>query len=70
MNIHNIEESPAYQAWLYSQYEPDDNLFIGKPPAPKDLPGWMTRGPYHVPEDDWQEKERRGDEFLKLKGIE
>jgi hypothetical protein len=66
MNIEQLTESPAYQAWVHSQEEPEEKLFVGKPPAPKDLPGWMTRGadygePIPGPVMD--------DEYLKRVGI-
>ena len=69
----NFEEIYGYEAWLYNQLEPEEHLFLGRshaPKVPKDPPGWMTRGPWNEPEEDWEEKERRGDEFLKKHGIE
>jgi len=68
--INDITESTAYNNWLHSQYEPEEHLFIGRTPPKKELPGWMTRGPFKETPEDWEEKERRGDEYLRKWGIE
>ena len=71
--IEEITQSNAYQNWEHSQLEPEEHLFLYRsraPKVPKDPPGWMTRGPWKEQEDDWQEKEKRGDEFLRKHGIE
>lgn len=69
--IDEITESNAYKVWEYNQLEPEENLFVSKSHTklPKQLPGWMTRGPFKEEEDNWEEKEIRGEEFLKKHGI-
>lgn len=67
--MRDIEESFMYQSWLHSQYEPEEHLFLGRSkPLPKDLPGWMMKQPPKH-EEDWEEKERRGEELLKREGL-
>lgn len=59
--------STAEQAWLYSQYEPEEKLFVGRKP-PREPKPWMMK-PEPPPERDEQEIEEREDEYLKKYGI-
>ena len=62
-----ITESTAYQAWIYSQLEPEEKLFVGRRPK-KETPTWMLRGPSRdtLSEKEVQDKE---DQFLRDHGI-
>lgn len=67
MNLEQLAESNAYQAWIYSQLEPDDMLFVGRKP-PHETKTWMLRG-VDRPEPTEQEIEKMEDEYLKKFGL-
>lgn len=66
--INDITESPSYNNWLHSQYEPEEKLFVGRTPPKKEIPTWMLKGAdrEHMTEI---EREEKNDEYLKRHGI-
>lgn len=64
----NIEDSYLYQSWLYSQYEPEEKLFVGRKP-PREPKGWMMKS---APRDEPTEEEtlKMENAFLNKHGID